>query len=66
MSIIMFWIQVHNLLPNHMIAKNAPIISRQVGKVLKFEESIYKGVLIHSFFHIRILVLLFVPLKLKF
>ena len=47
-----------------MTLDNAPIIGRQVSKVLKFEEFVYKGVLLWSLLHIRALVSLFTLLKL--
>ena len=45
MSMATFQAQVHNLLLNYMTLDNAPIIGKQVGKVLKFKEFVYKGVL---------------------
>ena len=43
MSTAEFWVQVHNLLPDYMTAEN---VGSHLGKVVKFEESIYNGVMI--------------------
>ena len=66
LSLAAFWMQVHNLSIGFMIVENVPIISRQLGRVLNFENAICNGVLIQSFLHIRMLVSLVIPLKLGF
>ena len=49
MSIARFWVQIHNLPLDYMIVENAPIIGSHLGQVIKFEESLYNGVLLRSF-----------------
>ena len=46
MSIITFWVQVHNLPLDYMNITNAPIIGHQLGIVLKIKEPVYQGVLL--------------------
>ena len=66
MNTIEFWIQVHNLPLNYMNMENAPIIGNQLGKDMKYEDSMYRGVLVHPYLWIKVLIPLNVPLKSSF
>ena len=66
LSFAPFWIQVHNLPPSYMSVENIPLIRNQLGHIINFEDSLFKGVLTRSFLCIRVLLNLSQPLKLGF
>ena len=58
-----FWIQVHNLPSDYITVDNIPIIGSQLGTVMKYEDFMYNGILLHPYMHIRVLILVNVSLK---
>ena len=49
-----------------MMVKNVPIIGKNLGRVLQYEDPIYNGVFIRYFLCIRVMVSLDFPFKLGF
>ena len=61
-----FWVQVHSLPLNYMSPTNVRVIGSQLGSIVAWEDSMYKGIMVRSFLRIRVLISLKRLLKLGF
>ena len=46
MTMIAFWVQIHNFPHDYMSTKNVPQIGSQLGHIIAFEDSLSNSVLI--------------------
>ena len=66
LSIVAFWVRVHNLPPDFFTTANAMLIGSKLGRSLEFEDFVFEGIMLHPFLWLCVLIPVDKPLKLGF